>query len=62
MLQNPNFLGLCPGPRWWRAYSTPLDPVVDGKRAHCPLSRTPPPLSALQVSFLWVSVSNPLQS
>jgi len=61
MLQNPNFPGLRPEPRW-RAYSAPPDPLSHGARARCPLPRTPPLPSALWASCLRVSGSNPLQS
>jgi len=44
------------------AYGAPPELLADGEGAHCPLPRTPPPLSALQVSFLRLSGSNPLQS
>jgi len=61
MLQNPNFPGVCPNPAGG-AYNAPPDPLTDGEGALYPLPRTPPPLSALRVSFLRVSRSNPLQS
>jgi len=41
------FSGVCPGPHWG-TYSAPSDPLTDGESARYPLSRTPPPLSALR--------------
>ena len=65
MLQNPNFPGLCPGPRWWslqRSLSL-TDPLADGEVLAAPPAIPPrsrpfrPPASSLRVSE-----SNPLQS
>jgi len=61
MFQNPNFLGLRPGPRWGSLQRSPRPHNWWGGGS-LPLPRTPPPLSALRASFLRVSGSNPLQS
>ena len=61
MLQNQNFPGLCPGTRWGSLQHSPR-PTNWWGWARCPLPRTPALLSALQVLFLRVSRSNPLQS
>ena len=42
MLQNPNFPGFRPGPRWESLQRSPSDPLADGEGLAVPLPRAPP--------------------
>jgi len=46
MLQNSNFPGLCPGPRWGSLQRSP-DPLTDGEAAGCPSQEPHPALDPL---------------
>jgi len=57
MLQNPNFPGLRPEPRWGSLQRSP-DLITDGEGARCTTPKNPIPPSVLRASFLQASGSN----